>query len=508
LQRRSQISELREAVGRDNTQLIELSVLQRIPNSIESFRTINMDRKVRDQLEALRLKVRDFESLENNFSQRDMPLIERDLARMSQSLEGRKARLERLKGMYDTQKDQICTLLPIGFIDPNLFDTEPIDDLPQSLGAEFNRILQRVDAYGERINQLDRDRDQLINGRVAGVERQQFDQIRDKAILQSQDILSNMAEDVLALQVLQARARTESVLLPEVDLDMRDAIEIARANRYDWMNQRAGLVDAWRAIEVVADDLESFLDLVLSGDIQNVNDNPWSLRGSTGRLRAGLQWDSPITRLQERNRYRQVLIEYQQAKRTYYRYEDNVWTTLRSQLRQITAGQINFELQRYAVRTAAEQAALNQDLRLIRSSTGAPASPTEARDSISALNDLLTAQNNFLGVWAFYEVLRRNLDQDLGTMQLDANGLWIDPGPMNLSTLGMNRCLIPANEYQELPPDLQREYDESINPNATPRQRGADIPGGDPLPSTGASRVNQLPPQPEQLNIVPPVEIR
>ena len=60
---------------------------------------------------------------------------------------------------------------------------------------------------------------------------------------------------------------------------------------------RADLVNSWRAIEVVADDLESTLDIVFSGDMQNVGDNPLAIRSSTGRLRAGLQWDSPITRL-------------------------------------------------------------------------------------------------------------------------------------------------------------------------------------------------------------------
>jgi hypothetical protein len=47
------------------------------------------------------------------------------------------------------------------------------------------------------------------------------------------------------------------------------------------------------------------------------------------------------------------------------------------------------------------------------------------------LSDLLTAQNDFLGIWVTYEVARRTLDFGLGTMQLDADGMWVDPGPMN-----------------------------------------------------------------------------
>ena len=49
---------------------------------------------------------------------------------------------------------------------------------------------------------------------------------------------------------------------------------------------------------------------------------------------------------------------------------------------------------------------------------------------VSALTDLLTAQNDFLSVWINQEALRRTLDFDMGTMQLDPSGSWIDPGPL------------------------------------------------------------------------------
>ncbi len=245
-----------------------------------------------------------------------------------------------------------------------------------------------------------------------------------------------MSEDLLALQLVQARARTETALLGEVDLEPREAIEIARRTRQDWLNNRAALVNSWRAIEVVADDLESTLDVVFSGDVQNYGDNPLALRSQTGRLRAGLAWDAPITRIQERNRYRQSLIEYQQAKRSYYQFEDTVWTNLRTALRTIRLNQYNFELQRYAVRGATMQISINEDLRQIRETLSQASGPTAARDTVQALGDLVQAQNLFIGVWVNYEALRRNLDLDLGTMEIDAEGLWIDPGPIRSDTLG------------------------------------------------------------------------
>jgi len=55
---------------------------------------------------------------------------------------------------------------------------------------------------------------------------------------------------------------------------------------------------------------------------------------------------------------------------------------------------------------------------------------TAARDVVSALSDLQTAQTDFLNVFVNYEVQRLNLDLDLGTMRLDPAGNWIDPGPI------------------------------------------------------------------------------
>src|SRR5262249_55909727 len=89
--------------------------------------------------------------------------------------------------------------------------------------------------------------------------------------------------------------------------------------------------------------------------------------------------------------------------------------------------QINFEINRMAVLEAARQIMLNTfiDLENQRSQT---TRATVARDNLQALNDLLTAQNNFMLIFISYEVQRLTLDFSLGTMQLDNEGLWIDPG--------------------------------------------------------------------------------
>ncbi len=110
------------------------------------------------------------------------------------------------------------------------------------------------------------------------------------------------------------------------------------------MNARAALVDAWRRIEFDANALKSDLNLTFSGDLQTVDDHPFRFRGSTGRLRVGVQFDSPLTRMVERNAYRETLINYQRARRNYMLFEDRINQSLRNILRIIQMFTLNFEM--------------------------------------------------------------------------------------------------------------------------------------------------------------------
>jgi hypothetical protein len=63
------------------------------------------------------------------------------------------------------------------------------------------------------------------------------------------------------------------------------------------------------------------------------------------------------------------------------------------------------------------------------SEPGQPAAqfgPTAALNLLTALSDLRNAQNNFMSVWLNYYATRMQLMRDLGFMQLDGEGGWID----------------------------------------------------------------------------------
>jgi hypothetical protein len=306
-------------------------------------------------------------------------------------------------------------------------------------------------------------------------------------------LLSRFSTQLTDLSLIQAKARLDTPTLVPIELDSDKALEIARQQRLDWMNARAALVDQWRQVEVVANELRGFLDLTFSGDLTQTSGTGAPNNNTIGSLQVGVEFDAPFTRVEERNRYRQTLIEYQRARREYYAAVDGVSQALRRTLRQIRVDQLEFELQREAVRANISRVVL------IQLEIEEPPQPGQrqqvsrqtARNLTDSLDRLLVAQNSFLGVWLRYEVLRRVLDFDLGTMQLDERGMWIDPGPIQETPSAK------PDSLELIPPGP-----EIIRPQ--PSARSTTLKEGEKLAVRRLPRVNQAQP-PESRYPVRPV---
>jgi hypothetical protein len=254
--------------------------------------------------------------------------------------------------------------------------------------------------------------------------------INDNFQMTTPGILTELDGLILELSLLQAKARSNSIEIQKVDIGSEQAFEIARCLRRDWMNARASLVDDWRNIEFVADQLESQIDLVFQGDVGNTGDNPFRIRYRTGQLRAGIRFDAPIVRIAERNDYRAALIDYQQSRRQFYQFEDEVSRNLRQIIRNIDRNKVLFELNRQSIQVNIDAVELSR-ARLVqppRPGATSSFSDTTARDLSQAITGLNNVQNQYVQAWVQYEVLRRSLDFDMGTMTLDPLGRWSDPG--------------------------------------------------------------------------------
>ena len=348
-------------------------------------------------------------------SQERFEAAQEDMEKLNEALPGRRASLARLAEREEARDVEL---------DPDLVSVERLDERVEALAAELAALHERLQEVWARLDQ------------IVGDEALPPEQHR----VQLTSALTQLSGELLELSLLQARARLDAITIEPVDLTPEEAFCIASRYRRDWMNARAALVDSWRLIHFNANDLESDLDLVFEGEIDTTSNDPFSLRGTDGRLSVGLQFDGPLTRLAERNVYRQSLIEYQQSRRRYYQFRDRIQRDVRRTLRQLKLDDLNFELRRAAVHVAITQVDLAR-FRLSEPSRpvapSAPGQPTQpgggtqlgatvARDLVNALIDLLNVQNDFLSVWVDHEVQELNLDFDLGVMELDANGIRLE----------------------------------------------------------------------------------
>ena len=483
------------------------------PSRIRSIRVLAPYPELTEDLTALKQALEPLREIRRQILEETLPKITEDVARYDASVARRREWLQKLRETLEQNQKEICALLPIAQFNAEVFNVNRLTETQAELRRQLISLESKVrDDYETHLNQRERRIDDLIARGAEMSPEELFNEMYDTVLYPKRqaddpneltDIFVVLPSDLLALQLVQARARTESVQLAPIDIKIGRAIEVARKYRRDWMNARAGLVDAWRLIEFNADNLEGSLNILFSGDVQNLGQNPFNLNSTTGALRTGVQFDAPITRLAERNTYRQALIEFQQARRNYYNFEDQVIRQLRGTLRTVAANQLNFELQRLAVLEAARQIDRNEDIRIDQELTGQTAGATAARDAVSALTDLLDAQNNFMSVWVNYEALRRSLDLDLGTMQLDSAGLWIDPGNIGENYAEHDPWLWQCGvdmagdaqrplDAEALPPgigapQIEGYPGEELPPITNPRDlpRGMDLPPGvqGPLPA-------------------------
>lgn len=306
------------------------------------------------------------------------------------------------------------------------------------------------------------------------------DQLREETREQSFDGLIDWLRSIRRIVersvLVQAGARLESVTVEDVDLQPEEAFTIALSNRLDFMNGRAALVDTWRLVQVRADALQSVLNVTASGDVRTAQNNPTSFRAPTSNLRLGLEFDAPITRVVERNDYREALINYQRDRRDYVESRDQLNQGLRALLRQLRQLRADLEIQRRAVTIAIRRVDLTQadlDAPVRPAQPGQRPTqfgPTAAFNLLSSTAALRDSQNSFLGVWLNYYATRMRLARELGVMQLDQEGQWANE-------------LLPGSEAS----DSEREELDQLIPELPPEapvdQFGAGVHS--PLPVSG-----------------------
>ncbi|HRF01037.1 MAG TPA: hypothetical protein PLI18_10995 [Pirellulaceae bacterium] len=493
-ERQNALAELQSKAGESIVDLIDsrVDLLNRTftedgrPIDQRPLRSIRYDARVRDLLDQVRVRLLEAETQCRAIRTESLPRAESDVLRLEDSLDERRDALARLRRLLAEGSENVDRY----DIEADILAEDELLTTPGQSRAIFREIAKRVDETEAAIVRLLASLDRIDSVGPTTEPVVLYGMLESEIFTKVPTQLTELSSLFLELTLAQVVARTEAIVLVPVEMSATDGLEIARFRRRDWMNARTSLVDSWRQIEVIADQLEADFGLVFEGDIGNVGDNPLNLRDVNGRLRAGFQFDSPITRLAERNAYRETLIGYHRDRRAYYAFEDEVSRSLRQTLRTLEQNRLNFELARRSVKVAVQQVDLAGS-RLRRppapGSTNNQLGATTARDLVSALSQLQNNQSSFLQVWVGYEVLRRSLDFDLGTMELDEDGMWVDPGAITSEKVegwleevrsAGGAPGVGAIEFPALPDDLLEQL-ESLEGRPADDLPAGELPSGE-----------------------------
>ena len=397
--------------------------------------------------------------------------------------------LQQILALAAALREQVREQLDVTPAEFRLMDAATPDRFAQMTAAEQRDFAVQRERLGDSY-QLLVDRFQVTGALLETLGELLAEDTRKQTADRIIPLLTELQSISNDVSLIHARTRIERITVDPIELDPSVALEIARANRLDWMNNRAALVDTWRLIEFNANALKSNITIRMSGDMQTVRDNPLSFDENAGTLRASVQFDPPFTRLVERNVFRQQLIEYQQSRRRLIQYEDGVHQTLRQLLRDLDQLRVNLEIQRRANAIAIRR--VDQTRESLNEPIAPPLpgqrpvvlGPTVAQNLLFALSDLASAQDALMSVWLRYQATKMLLYRELGMMHLDDQGLWIE-------TPLFSAQRAPADDFP-VPPPVPPEWmeGEPLPPD------GAEptLPEPPPLPDAGNARVLPLDP--------------
>ncbi len=204
----------------DRFQLIDPK-LTRIQNHV-----VNVVEKVRNPAAPLTVEeltdyMEDVEKLQAEITGH-LKVVTNDFAKLDERMPSRRATLERLQLRPEYDR---------GDVEPEAYSVTLLDERVETLNDDYQDLQNRLDATWKDID--------VLRGELKSVEseagRRHF-----------LDAVTALSAQVLELTLIQARARLDAIELVPINVMPSQAVVIASANRPDWANTRATVIDSWR----------------------------------------------------------------------------------------------------------------------------------------------------------------------------------------------------------------------------------------------------------------------
>jgi len=290
--------------------------------------------------------------------------------------------------------------------------------LSDELDGVYLRLSERNDDLTSEEN-VQRRNAELI--RVAEISQRAEGLLSEVEVVVREDETLDASSLVLQVLRLGEQLETQSGLVP-IDMDVDEAMLTALVTRFDLMNQRGALADAWRQIKLAGDDLRSVLNLRASQVVRtdSTGNRPFDFTFDESETRLGLTFDAPLNRRAQRNDYRFALINYNLALRNLLEAEDEIKFAIRSDLRSL-------QLDREQYQIAVASAALASDRRTsTRKQLDLGIEGITARDFLEAQTAYTASLNGVARAHIDYILDRIDLFLDLELLQVDDAGFWPD----------------------------------------------------------------------------------
>lgn len=215
------------------------------------------------------------------------------------------------------------------------------------------------------------------------------------------------------------------------------AIKLGLDNRLDLRITQGKVYDAQRAVIAKADALGAeltFLGTAEFGEGRSISSadlEDAKLRTDKGTYSALLSLDLPFERTAEQNAYRKSFISLERAVRDVQILEDDIKLAIRNTLGDLLESRESLQIQSMSVAVAQKRVnSINLFLEAGRA---------EIRDLLEAQEALLSAQNGLTAAIINYRIAELELQRDMGVLQIDEKGLWLEYTPKEIEINSNNK---------------------------------------------------------------------
>jgi hypothetical protein len=206
---------------------------------------------------------------------------------------------------------------------------------------------------------------------------------------------------------------------------LNDASRVALENRFDLMNARGQLYDAWRQLAVTFNGVKGIFNVNITNQVFTPPGvtNPLGFWDQSKQFALTLNTELPLVRVNERNLYRTALIRYRQQQRALMLLEDSIKLAIRTDVRALVLQSEVYNIQKGNLVISLRQKDNSQ--RLIFAppgpgdSGGSQQITANTQTLVQAQNSFLSSQNTLISTWVNYQTARLSLYRDLGIIPYD-----------------------------------------------------------------------------------------